>query len=60
VAITRLGELFFKHRNAAFPLAFLLVFVPGPRILSDPLLAAGIGFTVALLGQVVRATTIGL
>jgi len=58
------GNFFFKHRNNAFPLIFALaVLVMRPRILlDDPTLDRRLimlGAGVALLGQLVRLTTIG-
>lgn len=55
-----LGNFLYRTRLYVFPLACLLVFLPGPRILGSDLAAAGVGFLVALAGQVVRAGTIGL
>jgi len=55
-----LGNFFFRHRNSLFPLAFLIVLLPGPRIFDDPLLAAAVGCVVAIAGQVLRGATIGL
>lgn len=53
------GNFWFHWRNFLFPVAFLLVFLPGPRLFASPLTAAIAGFVVAGLGQVVRAATIG-
>ncbi len=53
------GNFWFHWRNFLFPVAFLLVFLPGPRLFPSPLTAAILGFVVAGLGQVVRAATIG-
>jgi protein-S-isoprenylcysteine O-methyltransferase Ste14 len=58
--MVKLGNLFYRTRLYVFPLACLLVFLPGPRIFENDLTAALIGFLVALAGQVVRAGTIGL
>jgi protein-S-isoprenylcysteine O-methyltransferase Ste14 len=58
--MVRLGNFFFRYRNGLFPFAFLLVFLPGAVIFTDPLLAVAAGFCVALLGQSLRAATIGL
>ncbi|HQR48871.1 MAG TPA: isoprenylcysteine carboxylmethyltransferase family protein [Steroidobacteraceae bacterium] len=55
-----LGNLLYRTRLYVFPLACLLVFLPGPRIWQDDLVAAVLGFAIALAGQVVRAGTIGL
>jgi protein-S-isoprenylcysteine O-methyltransferase Ste14 len=58
--MVKLGNFFYRTRLYVFPLACLLVFLPGPHIFADDLTAALIGFLVALAGQVVRAGTIGL
>lgn len=55
-----IGRFFFQHRNALFPLASLMVLLPGPRILADPLVAVVAGFVIAGLGQLIRVLTIGL
>jgi protein-S-isoprenylcysteine O-methyltransferase Ste14 len=54
------GRFWFRWRNTLFPLLFLIVFLPGPRVFGSALVAAAVGFAVAALGQVVRATTIGI
>jgi protein-S-isoprenylcysteine O-methyltransferase Ste14 len=53
------GNFWFHWRNVLFPVAFLLVFLPGPRLFASPVTAAFLGFFVAGLGQLVRAATIG-
>ncbi len=58
--IVQAGQFFFRVRNFLFPLALLLVFVPGPPLLQSPLAAALLGLGVALAGQVIRIGTIGL
>jgi protein-S-isoprenylcysteine O-methyltransferase Ste14 len=58
--MVKLGNIFYRTRLYVFPLACLLVFLPGPRVFENDLTAALIGFLVALAGQVVRAGTIGL
>jgi protein-S-isoprenylcysteine O-methyltransferase Ste14 len=58
--IVEAGSFLFRHRNALFPCAVVLAFVPGPLLFADPLRAAGLGALVALAGQLVRAATIGL
>jgi protein-S-isoprenylcysteine O-methyltransferase Ste14 len=54
-----IGNFLFHWRNALFPLAVLLVLLPGVPVLADPLVAAALGGLVALAGQSVRAITIG-
>jgi protein-S-isoprenylcysteine O-methyltransferase Ste14 len=58
--MVKLGNILYRTRLYVFPLACLLVFLPGPRVWQDDLVAAALGFAVALAGQVVRAGTIGL
>lgn len=58
--IASIGAFFFRYREAFFPFVFLLVFLPGPRIFADPLVAAAAGFAITFLGQLVRILTIGL
>lgn len=58
-ALVRAGNFWFHWRNTLFPFAFLLVFLPGPRLFDSPVTAALVGFAVAGLGQFVRAFTIG-
>jgi positive regulator of sigma E activity len=50
--MVKLGNLFYRTRLYVFPLACLLVFLPGPHIFADDLVAALAGFLVALAGQV--------
>jgi protein-S-isoprenylcysteine O-methyltransferase Ste14 len=58
--LTTAGNFLFRYRNSLFPIACVLLFLPGPDPFPDPLAAAGVGAVVALLGQIVRAATIGL
>jgi protein-S-isoprenylcysteine O-methyltransferase Ste14 len=55
-----LGNYFFRYRTTLSPLLTLLLLLPGPIILRDPFVAALIGLIVALVGQLIRGTTIGL
>ena len=55
-----LGHFLFRFRTTLSPFLPLLLLLPGPVVLPDPFVAALIGFAVALLGQIVRGTTIGL
>ena len=55
-----LGNFLFRFRTTLSPCLPLLLLLPGPVVLPDPFVAALIGFVVALVGQVVRGTTIGL
>lgn len=56
----KLGNFFFRYRNGLFPIAYLLLFCPSPQLFDDYTLAAGLGLAIALLGQLIRAVTIGL
>jgi len=55
-----LGNFFFRFRTTLSPLLLLFLLLPGAPILHDPFVAAVIGLVIAALGQLVRATTIGL
>ncbi|HMJ65739.1 MAG TPA: isoprenylcysteine carboxylmethyltransferase family protein [Candidatus Binatia bacterium] len=56
----KLGNFLFRYRNGLFPIAYLLLFCPSPQLFNDYALAAGLGLAIALLGQLVRAITVGL
>jgi len=58
--MVRIGNFFFHYRNALFPVAYLLLFLNGPRLIPDYPLAVMAGLTVAFVGQSLRALTIGL
>ncbi len=55
-----LGNYFFHYRTTLSPILPLLLLLPGPILLLDAFAAALLGLIVALIGQIVRATTIGL
>lgn len=55
-----IGNFFFRFRNALFPILYALLFVNSGAIAEDFRLAAALGFFVALIGQFLRAITIGL
>lgn len=57
--LVRIGNFLFHWRNFLFPVPFLLVFLPGEAIYTEPVCAALVGGAIALLGQLVRAGTIG-
>jgi protein-S-isoprenylcysteine O-methyltransferase Ste14 len=57
--MVRIGNFLFRFRNGLFPLALLLVLLPGPDLFDHPLHAVAVGFCIALLGQLVRGATIG-
>jgi len=58
--IVRIGNFFFHYRNALFPLAYVLLFVPSRPLLHDYRVAAVAGLVIACIGQLVRAVTVGL
>ncbi|HUL81384.1 MAG TPA: isoprenylcysteine carboxylmethyltransferase family protein [Gammaproteobacteria bacterium] len=55
-----LGNFFFRFRTTISPFLLLFLLLPGPALVDDPFIAALVGLAIAALGQVVRATTIGL
>ncbi len=55
-----LGNFFFKYRNGLFPLAIVLLLVPSPHVFPDWRIAAAVGGGLVLLGQIIRAVTVGL
>jgi protein-S-isoprenylcysteine O-methyltransferase Ste14 len=58
--MVRIGNFLFHYRNGLFPVAFVLLLWKGRPIFESDLVAAGVGFGVAMLGQSLRAVTIGL
>ncbi|MFO1512332.1 MAG: isoprenylcysteine carboxylmethyltransferase family protein [Verrucomicrobiota bacterium] len=58
--MVRIGNFLFRYRNGLFPVFLALLFVPSPKLFAEDLLAIGLGLAVALLGQLIRAITIGL
>lgn len=58
--IVALGRFFFRYRNAIFPCAIALDFVPGPATFSSPLAAAFVGGAIAAAGEALRGLTVGL
>jgi len=58
--IVKTGNFFFHHRNALFPVAYALLFVPSRPLLGDDRAAAIIGLLIAAAGQLIRAVTVGL
>ena len=56
----RIGNFIYHHRNALFPLFYILLFLKGPLLFGDYRLAAAVGILVAGLGQLVRGVTVGL
>jgi protein-S-isoprenylcysteine O-methyltransferase Ste14 len=58
--LTVAGNILFRYRNSLFPVACVLLLLPGPEPFPDPLQAAWVGGLIALVGQLIRAATIGL
>jgi protein-S-isoprenylcysteine O-methyltransferase Ste14 len=58
--MVKIGNVIYHNRNWLFPLFYLLLFVPSPEVFTDPVLAMIIGFTVTIIGQIIRVATIGL
>jgi len=56
----RIGNFIFHYRNGLFPLIYCLLIIQGPTLFGNYKTAAIVGFCVALLGQSIRAVTIGL
>jgi protein-S-isoprenylcysteine O-methyltransferase Ste14 len=56
----KLGNYIFHNRNGIFPLFYLVLFIPSPGIFTDPVLAMIIGFSITIIGQLIRILTIGL
>ena len=60
--LTTAGNFLFRYRNALFPFACVLLFLPDPD--PDPFpnlwIAVVVGALIALLGQLIRIGTIGL
>ncbi|MEM9830403.1 MAG: isoprenylcysteine carboxylmethyltransferase family protein [Bacteroidota bacterium] len=56
----KLGNFLFRYRNSLFPIFYALLFIPSPPLTIHPWLAISLGFLIALSGQAIRITTIGL
>lgn len=59
MSLVAVGNRLFRIRNALFPLAMVLAFLPGPALFATPIRAVAAGFCVAALGQAIRVGTIG-
>lgn len=55
-----LGNFFFKYRNGLFPMAVALLLIPSRSVFPAWYIAAITGGSLVLLGQFIRATTVGL
>jgi protein-S-isoprenylcysteine O-methyltransferase Ste14 len=58
--MVKLGNFLFRNRNGIFPLFYLMLFVPSREVFTDPVIAMIIGFSVTVIGQLIRVLTIGL
>ena len=58
--MVKLGNFLFRNRNGIFPLFYLMLFIPSWEVFTNPVTAMIIGFSVTLVGQLVRVITIGL
>jgi protein-S-isoprenylcysteine O-methyltransferase Ste14 len=58
--MVKLGNFLFRNRNGIFPLFYLMLFVPSWEVFKNPVTAMIIGFSVTVIGQLIRVTTIGL
>ncbi len=56
----RIGNFFFRTRNYIFPLFYMVLFLPFPRISPDFKLTFMIGLFITILGQSIRMLTVGL
>jgi len=54
------GNFLFRNRNGIFPLFYLMLFVPSWEVFDNPVTAMIIGFSVTIIGQLIRVITIGL
>jgi protein-S-isoprenylcysteine O-methyltransferase Ste14 len=59
-AFLRYGQACFKHRGLMLPAAILLLLIPSPPLCSNAILTSLVGIAIALVGQFIRAGTIGL
>ena len=58
--MVKLGNFLFRNRNGIFPIFYLMLFVPSRQVFTNPVTAMIIGFTVTIIGQLIRIITIGL
>jgi hypothetical protein len=49
--MVRIGNFLFHYRNGLFPLAFMLLLWKSRPLFENDLIAAGVGFGVAMAGQ---------
>ena len=58
--MVKLGNFLFRNRNGIFPIFYLMLFVPSRQVFTNPVTAMIIGFSVTIIGQLIRIITIGL
>jgi len=58
--MVKIGNFFFHYRNSIFPIFYLALFIPSPKIFSDFFIPIILGLIVLLIGQGIRVATIGL
>src|SRR5215831_10252574 len=58
--MVKLGNFLFRNRNGIFPIFYLMLFVPSWEVFRNPVTAMIIGFSVTVIGQLIRIITIGL
>ena len=58
--LARIGDYSFRYRGLLLPVAILILLIPSPRIADDPAGIGIAGLVIALIGQAIRAGTIGL
>ncbi|GAB6283607.1 MAG: lipid A Kdo2 1-phosphate O-methyltransferase [Ignavibacterium sp.] len=58
--MVKIGNFFFHYRNTIFPIFYLALFIPSPKIFSNFLTPIILGLIVLLIGQGIRVATIGL
>jgi protein-S-isoprenylcysteine O-methyltransferase Ste14 len=64
--MVKIGNFFFKYRNVLFPIFALSIFIPSPSLFTEKIFGLGYyripfiaGLVIAMLGQTIRALTIG-
>ncbi|MGB5378534.1 methyltransferase family protein [Muriicola sp.] len=58
--MVKLGNFFFRTRNYLFPVFYIILFLPFPRISENYTPIFITGLCIALIGQLVRMLTIGM
>ena len=58
--MVKLGNFLFHYRNILFPVFYVMLFIPSKHLFGDVRIALALGLLVALAGQSIRFTTIGL